>query len=673
MNDFLNLLLPWIGNRNNLISDIFVSIILAIFFVLFFIFAIRIFRRTKLIKNLASQVAQHSKPVKPETLSELKSTFNSNSEFVEAWQEFEDSLITRERDGHQGIVYKTDEASLFFSEQRLLEQHLNLRSWNSVPALLVGMGILGTFVGLVWGLIPFSKITFSETDSIQDAIKVLLTGLSTAFVTSVWGMLLSLLFNAAEKIGISKVHKAIAKLQRSLDRLFTLTVTQEIEFRQADELAQQTQALKSFSTDLANEITSAMKQGRQEIIQEFRSAPKMFSNAISEELTPLLNDLKGAVGILQQHKQEAAEIAIERMITEFQKTLSGAVKTQMEALAETINRATDRLSALPEHLTTMMWEVEEQMEKLREKEASAFQKAIDTHQKGLSDTTYSVRREMEQTITSIRELLKSTADKTDAQIGKRIADIEETSQLTIQALRTSITEIQNSVTTIASETTVKSEEMITRMHGLVDQSANRFEKIFASGESSISTLLEQQEKQIEEANAHITNSRETLEKSSKVLEKMDESIGGIQNLFEKTQTLSNALLTNGERIEEASKQLMNTSQAFTEENTKSLASNREATEQLQRLLGESQKSLSDFTKRFQTIETGLNSVFGEIEDGLARYSTTTRESINTYLTQFSEHLTAAAEALAGSIEALEESVEELNDMNEQLANNRKRR
>ena len=154
---------------------------------------------------------------------------------------------------------------------------------------------------------------------------------------------------------------------------------------------------------------------------------------------------------------------------------------------------------------------------------------------------------------------------------------------------------------------------------------------------------------------------------------MDESIGGIQNLFEKTQTLSNALLTNGERIEEASKQLMNTSQAFTEENTKSLASNREATEQLQRLLGESQKSLSDFTKRFQTIETGLNSVFGEIEDGLARYSTTTRESINTYLTQFSEHLTAAAEALAGSIEALEESVEELNDMNEQLANNRKRR
>ena len=65
---------------------------------------------------------------------------------------------------------------------------MNLRFWNSVPSLLVGLGILGTFVGLVGGLIPFSGINFEETGEIRSAIEGLLSGVSTAFVTSVWGI-----------------------------------------------------------------------------------------------------------------------------------------------------------------------------------------------------------------------------------------------------------------------------------------------------------------------------------------------------------------------------------------------------------------------------------------------------------------------------------------------------
>ena len=84
-------------------------------------------------------------------------------------------------------------------------------------------------------------------------------------------------------------------LQRGLNQLFTLTTQEEIAFRQEDELAQQTQALKAFSTDLANEIKSAMALGRQEIIAEFRTAPETFSNAIGEQLTPSLNNLNSAV------------------------------------------------------------------------------------------------------------------------------------------------------------------------------------------------------------------------------------------------------------------------------------------------------------------------------------------------------------------------------------------
>ena len=773
MNDFLKLILPWPARDFNLISDIFVYGILLFFLIYLGIFLWKTWHRSRLISDLTNKVNQHVKPAKPEILPRLETEFNGNNELAEVWHEFQNSLITREpKENQEKIVYKTDEASLFFSEERLLGQHMNLRFWNSVPALLVGLGILGTFVGLVWGLLPFSNIDFQQTENIRSAIQSLLSGVSTAFVTSVWGMLFSLLFNWIEKSRIGSVSSKIAELQRTLDRLFTLTTQEEIAFRQEDELAQQTQALKAFSTDLANEIKSAMAQGRQEIIAEFRNAPETFSNAIGEQLTPSLNNLNSAVTnsasnietvmvkesqqILQQmanqlvprldklniaaneiqrtiiegnqeilrelhkapeafgnsiaekfapsfdnlnaavqelqrQKEESSTNVIQQLVEEFQSSLSGSATAQMEALAETVNKASESLITLPEQLAGMMIGVQEQVNQTRqllsktsenqtaqvkimmEGVSSAFQSAIDTHQTGLSATTDSLNQDMQQIATDIRNLLEEAASRTNTQLAQRMADMEKTSSQSIQTLQTLIAELQKSMTTIASQTTEKSEAMITRMHQLIEGSTTRLDSIFESGELSVSLLLEQQENQIKEVNAQIANSRETLEKSSEMLQQMDASVSSVQDLLKNIQTLSDLLLTNGDRLEDASKQLIEVSETFTEENSKYLTANRETTQQLQNTLVQSRQLLNDFAQRFQTIDTGLTDIFEEIEGGLTNYSTTTRDSINTYLSGFSKHLTDASAALAGGVEALTESVHELTDMAENLTNRRELR
>ena len=300
--------------------------------------------------------------------------------------------------------------------------------------------------------------------------------------------------------------------------------------------------------------------------------------------------------------------------------------------------------------------------------SSAFQNAIDTHDAGLAATTDSINQEMKQIANQIRNLLESAANRTDAQLAQRMADIERTSAQTVQTLQTSIAELQKSMTSIASQTTEKSEAMITRMHQLVEQSTTRLDSIFTSGELSVSSLLEQQENQIKEVNAQIANSRETLEKSSKMLQQMDASVSSVQGLLDNTQTLSDLLLTNSDRLEDASEQLIEVSETFTEENAKYLTANRETTQQLLSALGQSRQLLNDFAQRFQTIDTGLTNIFEEIEGGLKNYSTTTRDSINTYLIGFSKYLTDASASLAGGVEALTESVYELTDMAEGLTN-----
>ena len=766
MNQLFQILLPWPWRDFNPITDTFVYSIFLFFIICLGIFFWKTILRARLIKVLADQVNQHAHPAKPEILPHLKTAFYDNSELSEVWQEFENSLITRRpKENQEEVVYKTDEASLFFSEERLLGQYMNLRFWNSVPALLVGLGILGTFVGLVGGLIPFSGISFEETGEIRSAIEGLLSGVSTAFVTSVWGMLLSLLFNWIEKSCIGWVSRRIAVLQRGLDQLFTLTTQEEIAFRQEDELAQQTQALKAFSTDLANEIKSAMAQGRQEIITEFRNAPETFSNAIGEQLTPSLNNLNSAVTnsasnietvmvkesqqilqqmanqlvprldtlnivaneinrtivegnqdilrelhkapdavgdaiaekfapsfnnlnsaieALQRQKEESSTGAIRQLVEEFQRSLSGSASAQMEALAETVNKASESLITLPDQLASMMIGVQEQVDQTRqllsenshdqmeqmksmmEGMSEAFQNAVDIHQTGLSATTDSINQEMQQIANDIRHLLEEAANYTNTQLAQRMADMENASHQSIQALQTLIAELQKSMTATASQTTEKSEAMITQMHRLIDQSTTRLESIFTTGELSVGSLLEQQENQIKEVNAQIANSRETLEKSSEMLQQIDTSITSVSGLIEKIQPLSELLMMSADSLEEAGGKLTGASETFVEENAKYFAANRETTQQLQNIQEQSMQLLNDFAQRFQTIHTGLTGIFEGVEEGLTSYSVTTRESINSYLKEFSGQLTEAAAALNSGVEALQESVEELTNIVEEL-------
>ncbi len=775
MNEFFVLLFPWQETPNDQISDIFVYGILLAFIILLAIFLLKTIRRARLISSLANQVNQHGAPARPEVLPKLKEAFDRNIEFAEAWQEFENSLITRQRQLHgtqEDIVYKTDEASLFFSEDRLLEQHLNLRFWNSVPALLVGVGILGTFVGLVWGLIPFSGIDFAQTSKIQEAIKNLLSGVSTAFVTSVWGMLTSLLFNGLEKWRVGSMSGTLADLQQALDQLFTLTTQEEISFRQEDELAQQTQALKSFSTDLADRIKIAMDnimserldnldqgltqlhdqsaRSSQEIVQELHNVPEALGDAIAKQLEPTFNDLNTAVEELRREKEESSTDAIQQLVEEFQKSLSGSTTTQMETLAETVGKASESLITLPEQLASMMVGVQEQvnqthgllsktsqsqaeqMKNMMEGMLSAFQEAIDTHQAGLSKTTDSVNEEMKQIANDIRNLLESAANRTDAQLAKRMADIETTSAQSLQAMQTMITELQQALTQSTAQTTEESSVMITRMrellessanrtneqlaqrmvdmknvsaqsiqmlqttieelqasmtstasqvtnnseavtnrmNQLVDQSASHLESIFQTGQVSVGELLKQQSNQIKEVNAQMDTSRETLEKGREMLKQMETGVTSAYELVATTRTLSDQLVTAANTLEDGGERLMEASDTFSEETAEYLTANRETIKQIQSIHLQSLQLLNDFSKRFETIDAGLKSIFEEIEDGLTNYSTSASDSINTYLNQFSEQLTQASTALAGSVSALDDSVEELTDMADGLTRQR---
>ncbi len=73
---------------------------------------------------------------------------------------------------------------------------------NYTPTLLTSLGILGTFTGIISGLLDFN------TNDIENSIGPLLAGLKTAFITSLAGMLLSIIYKLIVSTGVfSKVNE----------------------------------------------------------------------------------------------------------------------------------------------------------------------------------------------------------------------------------------------------------------------------------------------------------------------------------------------------------------------------------------------------------------------------------------------------------------------------------
>ena len=512
-------------------------------------------------------------------------------------------------------------------------------------------------------------------------------------MTSVWGMLTSLLFNGLEKWRIGRVSRAISNLQRALDQLFTLTTQEEISFRQEDELAQQTAALKSFSTDLADRIKIAMDnimserlenlhqgltqlrdqnaQGGQEIIQELHNAPGAFSHAVAEQLAPSLVSLNTAVEELRQHKEESSADAIGKLIKEFQDSLSTSTVTQMEELAKTVGAASQSLMTLPNQMQEMIAGVQNQIDQTSQllSETSqeqmgqtkqmlsgmlnAFQSAINAQQAGLSETTDRVNEEMKQIAADVRNLLESVTARTDQQLAQRMMDFEST-----------IDRQQKTINAITSQMAAESAKATDQMTNQVEQTATRLGESIQDAEQSVGRIFQLLEPQIKAFDKQINDSRDMYAKGCEMLQQMDASATSIRQLIETTKSFSGQLVTGANQLERAGQHLTQTSDAFNRENEKFLSANRETTQQMQKTLDQSSRVLDDFAHRFGTINEGLNGIFAEIEKGLTTYATTSRESISRYLGDFSNQLSSAANALAGTIEALGDNVEILNDMAE---------
>ena len=108
------------------------------------------------------------------------------------------------RDAHGGSCDVTE----YINEDTIIYATGGTRLAELTPGILVSLGILGTFLGLVMGLSGLT-LSASDTSTLLAGMEKLIAGMSTAFLTSIAGVVASIAFNLINNHYVGKCEKAI--------------------------------------------------------------------------------------------------------------------------------------------------------------------------------------------------------------------------------------------------------------------------------------------------------------------------------------------------------------------------------------------------------------------------------------------------------------------------------
>lgn len=269
------------------------------------------------------------------------------------------------------------------------------------PAILTSLGIVGTFLGITLGLSHFNMS--GESTVLLASAAELLSGMKTAFYTSLAGLGLSSTFMIASKVIAAKAHHAQSELQQYLTReYFEVSAIYYLKNFGGDKQEKAIQAQQDSARAilaLGKNISSITEQFGM-IAHSFNSdtiAEKLsgaMSLTIEQSLSPVLAGIETELGNIRDIKQESQR----ELVT----IIMESVKEQMIApLTATLNET-----------TLQVQKSNEVSDKLNENVANVISSTTQTLE-SIDHFQQGTMHKLEQFATSLQTILQQFKEETE--------------------------------------------------------------------------------------------------------------------------------------------------------------------------------------------------------------------------------------------------------------------
>jgi DNA anti-recombination protein RmuC len=294
-----------------------------------------------------------------------------------------------------------DYISLIFASAILLSplQLKRIQTLNTIANTVVSLGILGTFTGIFLGLINF------DVTNISASVPQLLTGLKTAFLTSIAGLISSLILKSFPQVYGIQIPKSDSKKdEANIETMINLLsrIEKSIAGEGETTLVTQVQKLRTSNADRLDKIDKSFNDfaekmvadSTQSLIEALTQVMRDFNTQINEQFGDNFKQLNDAVGKMLDWQIEYAG-RVESMTDQFQKTLDGMVEcervltslsnkaavyqdtsTKLQELLNNLNTNLVAINEMSQNAKSAFPTIQKQIQELTEHFSSAVQSAL---------------------------------------------------------------------------------------------------------------------------------------------------------------------------------------------------------------------------------------------------------------------------------------------------------
>ena len=492
--------------------------------------------------------------------SEIDDKLKNNELIGNIWADFSKSLTTYTNFEGTQKLYSVNNASEYFSFSYFTKE-LNMPFWQSYGGIFTGLGILGTFGGLTLGLSGID-MSSSDIDVLKEGISGLLSGVQSAFITSLIGIFIGLIYGFFHNHSISNLRQNIKSLCETIENLFPRKTTEQWLAEQYIETQDQNQTLKNLSEDVARELGNVLSEQIDGGISEL-------CNNLSEKMNPVFEKLYEAINEL---------------------TNSGT-----NTISQSIS---DKTGAQLDNFATMLQNLQNSLEK-----------NIDSSQQ----ITNGINRKMLETVNKVSTTLVQGADDVANKQKESITEMQEQLAKITQFINQSSSDVLSKMSEMNEANQLKINESIDNVQNINHNIMKELEQFSNHNKDMLSTATQNIEDNLNKTFSIFYN---LLNQHKEVM----------QETFDKTQKLSSDVKVLLEQVRETTKTLGNVGEPIktaTINLTEQLSLLRGETSRIHNSLNSQINNLThtneQISNNVSNLISGMKENYGHIESAWLKY------------------------------------------------------
>lgn len=390
-----------------------------------------------------------------------------------------------------------------------------------VPTLLTTMGIFGTFLGIVLGLLEFNQL------DIETSIPPLLEGLKTAFITSLAGILFSLIFKTLSTFSFLKPKQVEDSITHATPEAILGAMQAQVEetkiLRQAmvgNEESTLFGQLKILRGDINDNAKLSVKNAEEQAVKQQESF-----EAFSEKLWLKLQDFADT---LSKSATEQVIEALKQVITDFNNNLTEQFGENFKQLNEAVHKLVDWQENYKLQLEQMQQQYAQGVEAITATESSVAH--ISEQTKVIPESMNELKGVMEVNQHQLAELerhLEAFKLMRDEAV-KAVPEIKEQVQNTVNDISAAVSTASEHYKSLLSESDEYIKAHVKTSNELLEKFASETEKGITSVGNRLIDSSETISKNIDTAANEFTDNtartNQSLQTSSDVLQSQTEVI-----------------------------------------------------------------------------------------------------------------------------------------------------